>query len=75
MICDRMGTKLDDCVEVVGERLGKDAFYQLDSTKLRSELGWSDAISLEDGIAETIAWIDRFLPELKNLPFDYQHTP
>jgi dTDP-glucose 4,6-dehydratase len=73
MICERMGARSSDAVEVVGERLGKDAFYQLDSTKLRSELGWTDRISLEDGVEETIAWVDRFLPELRNLPFDYQH--
>jgi dTDP-glucose 4,6-dehydratase len=73
MICERMGARSSDAVEVVGERLGKDAFYQLDSTKLRSELGWTDRTSLEDGVEETIAWVDRFLPELRNLPFDYQH--
>ena len=75
MICERMDTRFSDAVEVVGERLGKDAFYQLDSTNIRTELGWTDRISLEEGIDETIAWVDRFLPELKMLPFDYQHKP
>lgn len=75
LMCDRIGARFSDAVDVVGERLGKDAFYQLDSSRLRSELGWTDRTSLEEGIGETIAWVDRFLPELKSLPFDYQHKP
>lgn len=73
MICERMGVRFEDQVEVVGERLGKDSFYQLDSARLRTELGWKDRISLEEGIAQTIAWVDRFLGDLRSLPFDYIH--
>lgn len=73
LICDRMNVRFEDQVEVVGERLGKDSFYQLDSTKLRSELEWTDRITLETGIEQTIAWIDRYLPDLRALPFDYIH--
>ncbi len=75
MICDRMRKRFEDCVEVVGERLGKDAAYRLDSSKLRSRLGWQDRISLEQGIDETIAWVERWLDDLKSQPFDYIHKP
>lgn len=75
MICDRMQKSFEDCVEVVGERLGKDAAYRLDSTKLRSRLGWQDHVSLEQGIDETIAWVERWFDELKQQPFDYVHRP
>jgi dTDP-glucose 4,6-dehydratase len=75
MICDRMGKKLEDVAEVVGDRIGKDATYWLNSTKLRTELGWQDKISLEQGIEETIAWIDRYLPQLEELPQSYIHKP
>lgn len=74
MICDKMKARFADCVEVVGERLGKDAAYLLDSSKLR-DLGWQDRISLEQGIEETIAWVDRWLDELKQQQFDYVHRP
>jgi dTDP-glucose 4,6-dehydratase len=74
-ICERMGTRFEDCVEVVGERPGKDAAYLLDSSKIRSQLGWQDHIPLEQGIEETIAWAERWLGELKQLPFDYVHKP
>jgi dTDP-glucose 4,6-dehydratase len=75
MICDRMGKKLEDVAEVVGDRIGKDAAYWLNSTKLRIELGWQDNISLEQGVEETIAWIDRYLPQLEKLPQSYIHKP
>jgi dTDP-glucose 4,6-dehydratase len=70
-----MGKRFEDHVEVVGERLGKDAAYQLDSTKLRTELGWTDRISLEQGIEQTIAWVDRFFDVLKAEQMNYVHKP
>jgi dTDP-glucose 4,6-dehydratase len=75
LICERMKARFEDCVEVVGERPGKDAAYLLDSSKVRSRLGWQDRIPLEQGIDETIAWAERWLGELKQLPFDYVHKP
>jgi dTDP-glucose 4,6-dehydratase len=75
MICDQLGVPFEKVVEIVGERLGKDATYHLDSTKIRNELGWSDEISLEDGLAETAAWVDRHLDDLARLPSSYVHKP
>ena len=68
-----MELTLEDNVEDVGERLGKDAAYLLDSTKARETLGWKDQISLERGIEETIGWVRDNLEELKKQPFDYIH--
>jgi dTDP-glucose 4,6-dehydratase len=70
-----MHVAFDDLVEVAEERLGKDQAYLLDSTKIRSELGWKDRISLEAGLQETLAWIDSNLETLKTLPADYIHKP
>ena len=75
MICDRLRADFDQVVEVVGDRPGKDAAYLLDSTKARTTLGWRDDVSLEQGIDETIAWVDRHLDVLKQQPFDYLHKP
>jgi len=73
LICDSMGARFEDSVEDVDDRLGKDAAYRLDSTKVRSELGWTDRIGLEDGLDDTIRWVDRFLDDLQSQPFDYIH--
>jgi dTDP-glucose 4,6-dehydratase len=73
IICERMGARFEDSVEDVDDRLGKDAAYRLDSTKVRSELGWTDRIGLEDGLDQTMVWVDRFLDDLQTQPFDYIH--
>lgn len=72
-ICSKMGVMFEDVAEVVGDRPGKDAAYLLDSTKAREELGWTDSVSLDEGIDETIAWVKANLMELKQAPQDYIH--
>jgi dTDP-glucose 4,6-dehydratase len=74
-ICGRMGVRFEDHVKVVGERLGKDSAYHLDSTKLRTELGWQDRIGLDQGIDECIAWVRENLDALRAQPYDYIHKP
>ncbi len=74
-ICSRMGADFNQVVEVVGDRPGKDAAYLLDSAKIRKTLGWKDAITLDQGIDETIAWVNAHFEELKKQPTDYLHKP
>lgn len=74
-ICQRMGVAFADCVEISEERLGKDYAYLLESDKIRNTLGWADKISLEQGIEETIQWVERNFEVLKNQPFEYIHKP
>jgi dTDP-glucose 4,6-dehydratase len=75
MIAVQLGLAFADHVEVVGERLGKDAAYLLDSSNAREKLGWQDQITLEQGIEETIGWVRDNLEEIKKQPFDYIHKP
>jgi len=74
-ICQKLNVNFDDHVEVVGERLGKDAAYHLQSTKLRKELDWKDHVSLDQGLDECIAWVKDHFDVLKSHPFDYTHKP
>ena len=74
-ICNRLNVSFDDHVEVVGERLGKDSAYHLDSSKLRTELGWSEKISFNQGLDECIAWVHDHFNLLKSEPYDYLHKP
>jgi dTDP-glucose 4,6-dehydratase len=72
-ILKTLGKNFDECVEIGPERAGKDTAYTLDSVKLRTALGWQDKISLEDGIADTIRWMQTFESDLANLPSKYIH--
>lgn len=75
MICAMMKVDFADVVEAAEERPGKDAAYLLDSSKARESLGWRDAVTLEEGIKETITWIDEHLETLSRQTFDYVHKP
>lgn len=73
MSLEKLGKSFDECVELGPERTGKDAAYTLDSFKLRTELGWQDKISLDEGLDEVIAWARRFEKDLPTLPSSYVH--
>ena len=74
-ICQKLGADFDACVEVVGERLGKDAAYMLDSSKVRQGLGWKDEVSLDDGLEDCIEWVKLNLEDLRGMQWDYVHKP
>jgi dTDP-glucose 4,6-dehydratase len=74
-ILKQLGKSFEDCVEIGPERPGKDTAYMLDTSKLRSELGWRDTITLERGIEDVIRWAKRFKSDLAKLPAKYVHKP
>lgn len=74
-ICALTKTPFSDLAVVSEDRLGKDQAYLLDSGKIRKELNWSHRINLDDGLKETLEWVDKNLEVLKTLPADYIHKP
>lgn len=72
-ICQKMNVAFEDHVEVVGERLGKDAAYHLESKKIRNELDWKDEVSLDQGLEECINWARQHFDTLKLQEYDYIH--
>lgn len=74
-ICEKLNVNFDDHVEVVGERLGKDSAYHLDSSKIRSELKWADKIKLDQGLGECIKSVRDNFEALKASTYDYIHKP
>ncbi len=48
--------KPESLVSYVQDRPGHDRRYALDCKKIETELGWRPAISLEDGLRQTIDW-------------------
>lgn len=56
MILEAFGRSADD-FEHVTDRAGHDLRYAIDSTKLRTELGWQPAYAdFAEGLARTVAW-------------------
>ena len=45
-----------DLITFVTDRLGHDARYAIDSTKLQQELGWEPSLQFEEGIEKTVRW-------------------
>jgi dTDP-glucose 4,6-dehydratase len=74
-ICERMGHDFAASTETVGERLGQDAAYVIDSTRARQELGWTPRVSLDEGLAEVIEWVERDWAEIRQQPWEYVHQP
>jgi dTDP-glucose 4,6-dehydratase len=69
-----MGQRFDDVAEPIEERLGQDARYVLDCTKAREELGWSPQVRFQDGVAETVEWIEDHWAAVQQEPHVYVHT-
>ena len=45
-----------DLITFVTDRAGHDLRYAIDSTKLKTELGWEPSLQFEQGIEETVRW-------------------
>jgi len=46
----------ESLITYVTDRLGYDARYAIDSTKLQKELGWEPSLQFEEGIEKTVRW-------------------
>lgn len=48
--------KDESSIEYVKDRAGHDRRYAINFDKIRNELGWEPSVSLENGLAKTVAW-------------------
>ena len=46
----------DELITYVTDRKGHDLRYAIDSTKLKSELGWEPSLQFEEGMERTARW-------------------
>jgi len=54
-ILDLLG-RPHDLIETVPDRPGHDRRYLLDSTLLRTEMGWAPRVAFDEGLARTVSW-------------------
>ena len=60
-------------IKIVNERKGKDHGYLLNSNKLRATYSWKEKYNLDEGINETIKWIENNYKYLKKENLEYSH--
>jgi dTDP-glucose 4,6-dehydratase len=73
-LCDALGKDFEQSTISVEERLGQDAVYEIDSTRSRTELGWDTRITLEEGLRQTVLWIEKDWPVISKSPWEYLHA-
>lgn len=63
LLCEIMDEKLgreagtsEKLITFVKDRAGHDLRYAIDSTKLKTELGWQPSLTFEEGLPKTVDW-------------------
>ena len=74
-ICESVNVKIEDVIEVVDDRLGKDQAYLLNSEKITDELGWQAQVSLDEGLKRCANWCHLNFDSISTLSKVYNHKP
>ena len=72
-ICQKMQFEFSQSTLVVGERLGQDKAYIIDSKKSFNELGWSPQINFSEGLDDVIDWVNINWETIIKQPLVYIH--
>jgi len=52
----RFSGRYSELISFVNDRPGHDERYAIDSSRLRSELGWKPKVDIDEGLKATVAW-------------------
>ena len=74
-ICEMMGCEFEESVKLINQNFGQDSNFSLSSRKTREQIGWRQSVSLEEGIQETIIWIEKNWNKISKMPLEYVHLP
>ena len=67
-----MGKKFEEVCDIVGDRLGQDGCYWLDSSAIKKDVGWEPIITLREGIEEMVDWVKEYQDQLVDWPTEYR---
>lgn len=73
-IATMLGQEFADVVEIVGERPGQDAAYLVDSSRIRTEMGWHALVDLNIGLQYVVEWIDGEWDRIAVTEKEYVHV-
>jgi dTDP-glucose 4,6-dehydratase len=71
LTADALGIPFDQLAEVTGDRLGQDSRYWLDSTAIKTDVGWEPQVTWEEGLSEMVGWGRKYFDRLKDWPTDF----
>ena len=74
-ICQVIGKDFRSNTIDVGERLGQDKAYVIDSTKARNQFLWLPEITLTDGLQQVRNWVEEEWDLICSEPLEYVHRP
>jgi dTDP-glucose 4,6-dehydratase len=66
-----MGRDFSEVCDIVGDRLGQDGRYWLDSSKIKEHVGWEPQIDWDEGLAEMAEWGKKYFEETSKVSMDY----
>lgn len=72
LVADGMGKKFEEVCDIVGDRLGQDGCYWLDSSAIKKDVGWEPKITLREGIKEMVDWVKGYQDQLVDWPMEYR---
>jgi dTDP-glucose 4,6-dehydratase len=67
-----MNVSLGKNIKFRKDRIGKDTFYKLNNKKLK-KLGWFSKVKIDQGLKNTILWIEKYYLDFKKKEFKYNH--
>lgn len=73
MIADKLNKNIKDVIKITDDRSEQDKIYNLNWSKIYSELNWYARYCLSGGIDEVIKWIDDNWEEIQKQPLEYIH--
>ena len=71
-ICLVMNKNYEDCIEITAGRMFEDSIYCLNSAKIKTELGWEQNISLEEGLTKMYEWVRVYATRLNNAEVKFE---
>jgi len=66
-----IGVDFGSLCEMTDDRLGQDSRYWLDSSRAKNELGWKQITGWDEGLAEMVAWGQKYRDEITSTSTDY----
>lgn len=66
-----MGKPFEEICEMSEDRLGQDSRYWLESSAIKRDLGWEPEVGWDEGLAEMVAWGEKYRDEIRAWPTDY----